>query len=84
MQHEHREKIKDITDSLANYFDKEEVEVGVVMSVLLTMCVHTMLKQGGVPPQEAISIFAQAVCNAYEEDTEDDIEPNEGEMQWLN
>ena len=87
MKHEHREKIKDITDSLANYFDKEEVEVGVVMSVLLTMCVHTMLKQGGVPPQEAISIFAQAICNACEEDEEDeedDIEPNEGEMQWLN
>jgi hypothetical protein len=86
MKHEHREKIKDITDSLSNYFDKEEVEVGVVMSVLLTMCVHTMLKQGGVPPHEAISIFAQAVCNASEdeEDIEDDIEPNEGEMQWLN
>jgi hypothetical protein len=84
MNNERKEKVKDITESLANYFDKEEVEVGVVMSVLLTMCVHTMLKQGGVPPQEAISIFAQAVCNAYEEDTEDDIEPNEGEMQWLN
>lgn len=80
-----REKVKDITDSLANYFDKEEVEVGVVMSVLLTMCVHTMLRQGGVPPHEAISIFAQAVCNASEEDAEEyDDEPNEGEVQWLN
>lgn len=79
-----REKVKDITDSLANYFDKEEVEVGVVMSVLLTMCVHTMLKQGGVPPHEAISIFTQAVCHACEEDEEEDDEPNEGEVQWLN
>ena len=86
MHNERKEKVKDITESLANYFDKEEVEVGVVMSVLLTMCVHTMLKQGGVPPHEAISIFAQAVCNANEEDEDidNDIEPNEGEMQWLN
>jgi hypothetical protein len=86
MQHEHREKIKDITDSLANYFDKEEVEVGVVMSVLLTMCVHTMLKQGGVPPHEAIMIFSQAVCHAVnnDDDEEDDDENNKGEMQWLN
>jgi Na+/citrate or Na+/malate symporter len=86
MQHEHKEKIKDITDSLANYFDKEEVEVGVVMSVLLTMCVHTMLKQGGIPPQDAIMIFSQAVCHAVDNDEEeiDDDENNEGEMQWLN
>lgn len=86
MHNERKEKVKDITESLANYFDKEEVEVGVVMSVLLTMCVHTMLKQGGVPPHEAISIFAQAVCNANEEDEDidNDIEPNEGEIQWLN
>jgi hypothetical protein len=84
MNQNQREKVKDITESLANYFDKEEVEIGVVMSVLLTMCVHTMLKQGGVPPHEAIRIFTGAICNAYEEDTEDDIEPNEGEMQWLN
>ena len=85
MHNERREKVKDITESLANYFDKEEVEVGVVMSVLLTMCVHTMLKQGKVPPHEAISIFAQAVCNASEDEEEiDDDENNEGEMQWLN
>jgi hypothetical protein len=84
MQEEYKEKVKDITDSLSNYFDKEEVEVGVVMSVLLTMCVHTMLKQGGIPPHEAIRIFTGAICNAYEADMEDDIEPNEGEMQWLN
>lgn len=84
MHNERKEKVKDITESLANYFDKEEVEVGVVMSVLLTMCVHTMLRQGGVPPHEAISIFAQAICNASEEDEEEDDEPNEGEMQWLN
>jgi hypothetical protein len=85
MHNERKEKVKDITESLANYFDKEEVEVGVVMSVLLTMCVHTMLKQGGVPPHEAISIFAQAVCNASEDEEDiDDDENNEGEMQWLN
>ena len=82
MHNERKEKVKDITDSLANYFDKEEVEVGVVMSVLLTMCVHTMLRQGGVSPHEAIRIFADAVC--FHESNDDEDEPNEGEMQWLN
>lgn len=69
-----KDKVKDITESLASYFDKEEVEVGVVMSVLLTMCVHTMLKQGGVPPHEAIMIFTQAVCHMADSDEEDDEE----------
>ena len=84
MNHERRQKVKDITESLANYFDKEEVEVGVVMSVLVTMCVHTMLRQGGVPPQDAIRLFAEAVCNAYEEDVDSEDEPDTGEIQWLN
>jgi len=79
-----KEKVKDISESLANYFDKEEVEVGVVMSVLLTMCVHTMLEQGNVPPHEAIKIFADAVSFHVEKSEEDDDEPKEGEMQWLN
>lgn len=82
---ERKEKVKDITESLSDYFDKEEIEVGVVMSVLLTLCVHTMLRQGGVLPHEAIKIFSLAVCNAYEEGIcDDDDEHNEGEGQWLN
>ena len=86
MHNERKEKVKDITENLADYFDKEEIEVGVVMSVLLTMCVHTMLKQGGIPPQDAIMIFSQAVCHAVDNDEEDDDddELNKGEMQWLN
>ena len=86
MSEERKVQVKDITENLADYFDKEEIEVGVVMSVLLTMCVHTMLKQGGVPPHEAIMIFSQAVCHAVDndDDEKDDDENNEGEMQWLN
>jgi len=86
MNQERKVQVKDITENLADYFDKEEIEVGVVMSVLLTMCVHTMLKQGGIPPQDAIMIFSQAVCHAVDNDEEDDNddEPNKGEMQWLN
>ena len=86
MNQERKVQVKDITENLADYFDKEEIEVGVVMSVLLTMCVHTMLKQGGIPPQDAIMIFSQAVCHAVDNDEEDDDgdELNKGEMQWLN
>jgi hypothetical protein len=83
MNNQRKEQVKDVAESLANYFDKEELEVGVVMSVLLTMCVHTMLKQGGVPPHEAIKIFSEAICHAVETEEEED-EPNEGEIQWLN
>jgi hypothetical protein len=85
MNQERKVQVKDITENLADYFDKEEIEVGVVMSVLLTMCVHTMLKQGGIPPQDAIMIFSQAVCHAVDNNEEDDDdELNKGEMQWLN
>ena len=87
MSEERKVQVKDITENLADYFDKEEIEVGVVMSVLLTMCVHTMIKQGGIPPQDAIMIFSQAVCHAVDnadDEEDDDDENNEGEMQWLN
>jgi hypothetical protein len=72
-----KEKVQALAEGLSNYFDKEEVEVGVVMSTLLTMCVHTMLRQGAVPPHVAIQLFTEAVCNCYELD-------NEGESEWLN
>ena len=83
------EQLKEIQDALGSYFEKEDMEVGMVMSVLFTMLINTMLGHARVPPHEAIRLFTQAVCD-YEEQAEEgeelDIEvtPNEEKMQWLN
>ena len=82
-RHEQLEKIQ---DALGSYFEKEDMEVGMVMSVLLTMLINTMLGHAHVPPHEAIRLFTQAVCDYAEQEDEVDFEvkPNEEKMQWLN
>ena len=86
---EKQKQLKYIADTLGSYFEKEDMEVGMVMSVLFTMLINTMLGHARVPPHEAIRLFTQAVCD-YEEQAEEgeelDIEvtPNEEKMQWVN
>jgi len=85
-RHEQLEKIQ---DALGSYFEKEDMEVGMVMSVLLTMLINTMLSHAHVPPHEAIRIFSQAVCDCTEQASEGEeldieVKPNEEKMQWLN
>ena len=83
-RHEQLEKIQ---DALGSYFEKEDMEIGMVMSVLLTMLINTMLGHAHIPPHEAIRLFSQAVCD-YAEQAEDEVDfevkPNEEKMQWLN
>lgn len=86
---ERQKQLKYIADTLGSYFEKEDMEVGMVMSVLFTMLINTMLGHAHVPPHEAIRLFTQAVCDYVEQaeaDAEVDIEvkPNEEKMQWLN
>jgi hypothetical protein len=81
------EQLKLIADTLGSYFEKEDMEVGMVMSVLVTMLVNTMLGHTDMPPHEAIRLFTQAICDYVDEaENEIDIEvkPNEEKMQWLN
>jgi hypothetical protein len=85
-RHEQLEKIQ---DALGSYFEKEDMEVGMVMSVLLTMLINTMLGHAHVPPHEAIRLFSQAVCDYTEQASEGEeldieVKPNEEKMQWLN
>ena len=83
------EQLKEIQDALGSYFEKEDMEIGMVMSVLFTMLINTMLGHARVPPHEAIRLFTQAVCD-YEEQAEEgeeldiEVKPNEEKMQWLN
>jgi hypothetical protein len=81
------EQLKLIADTLGSYFEKEDMEVGMVMSVLVTMLVNTMLGHTDMPPHEAIRLFTQAICDYVDEaENEIDIEvkPNEEKVQWIN
>jgi hypothetical protein len=82
-----REQMEKIQDALGSYFEKEDMEIGMVMSVLFTMLINTMLGHTKMPPHEAIRLFTQAVCD-YAEQAEDEVDfevkPNEEKMQWLN
>jgi hypothetical protein len=81
------EQLKHIADTLGSYFEKEDMEVGMVMSVLVTMLVNTMLGHTDMPPHEAIRLFTQAICDYVEQaENEIDIEVklNEEKMQWIN
>jgi D-hexose-6-phosphate mutarotase len=81
-----REQMEKIQDALGTYFEKEDMEIGMVMSVLFTMLINTMLGHTKMPPHEAIRLFTQAVCDYAEQEDEVDFEvkPNEEKMQWLN
>jgi len=84
---EKREQLEKIQDALGSYFEKEDMEIGMVMSVLFTMLINTMLGHTKKPPHHAIRLFTQAVCD-YAEQAEDEVDfevkPNEEKMQWLN
>jgi hypothetical protein len=81
------EQLEEIQDALGSYFEKEDMEIGMVMSVLFTMLINTMLGHTKMPPHQAIRLFTQAVCD-YAEQAEDEVDfevkPNEEKMQWLN
>jgi len=81
------EQLKLIADTLGSYFEKEDMEVGMVLSVLVTMLVNTMLSHTDMPPHEAIRLFTQAICDYVDEaENEIDIEVklNEEKVQWIN
>lgn len=75
-------KVKEV---LGTYFEKEELEVGMVVGVLMSMLV-TIMKDAGTPPHHAILMFGTAVAKCYEDDEdENEEEPDEkGVAQWLN
>ena len=77
---EQADKIKEV---LGTYFEKEDLEVGIVISVLMSMLVG-ILKDTGTPPHHAILMFGTLVAKSYEEDDEEDESNKEGVAQWLN
>jgi len=81
-----QEQLQKISEALGSYFEKEEMEVGMVMSVLFTMLINTMLGHANVPPHEAIRLFANAVCEYVDSHDEEDIktQAEKENIQWLN
>ena len=77
------EQANKIQEVLGTYFEKEELEVGMVVGVLMSMLVRIM-RDAGTPPHHAILMFGTAVAKAYEEDDEEDEPNEEGVAQWLN
>lgn len=81
-----KEQLIQMRDALGSYFEKEDMEVGMVMSVLLTMLVETMIDHAKMEPHTAMLVMNKAIAHAYDEinDEEDDDDNNEGVSQWLN
>lgn len=82
------EKAHEIKKSLSAYFEKEDLEIGVVVGILMTMLVE-VLEATDTPPHHAILMFGTLVAQRHddkdESDDEGEDEPDEkGVMQWLN
>ena len=75
-------KANELRDVLGSYFEKEELEVGVVVSVLMSMLINLM-KDTETPPHHAILMFGTLVAKTYEDDEEDEPD-EEGVAQWVN
>jgi len=83
---ERKEQLVQMRDALGSYFEKEDMEVGMVMSVLLAMLVETMLEHAKMQPHTAMLVMNRAVAHAYDgiNDDEEEDDNNEGVSQWLN
>jgi hypothetical protein len=77
---EQANKIKEV---LGTYFEKEELEIGMVVGVLMSMLVNVM-KDADTPPHHAILMFGTAVAKCYDDDDDEDESNKEGVAQWLN
>ena len=70
------EQAEALKDKVGNLFTETNIELGVVMSVLVSMLVATAIEQGGMTPVELIRLFAQAV-EKYEDHNEESEEEDE-------
>lgn len=78
-------KANELREVLGTYFEKEELETGIVASVLMSMLVDIMI-QNETPPHHAILMFGTLVASKYadEEEDEENEADNAGEDKWQN
>ena len=60
------EQAEDLKDKVGDLFTETNIELGVVMSVLVSMLVDTAISQADMTPVELIRLFASAV-ESYED-----------------
>jgi hypothetical protein len=83
-EHEkHAEQVIEIRELVGSILGNDKYNLGAVMSALVNMLVLTALDQARMPPEQLISIVAQAVCHSVETDKELLEEERKG-IKWLN
>jgi hypothetical protein len=60
------EQAEDLKDKVGDLFTETNIELGVVLSVLVSMLVDTAISQADMTPVELIRLFASAV-ESYED-----------------
>jgi hypothetical protein len=74
------EKLVDVRSKIGDLLTEDDLSVGEVVSLLMSMLIQTSY-EAGISPMKMVGAMAQG-CEAYEEISERKNE--RGEMQWLN
>lgn len=69
----------ELKDKVGDLFNEADIEVGLALTVLVSMAVDTGLKQAKIEPHEFIRMLAQSVCKAQEVIEEEELLDEEGE-----
>lgn len=75
------EQAEDLKDKVGNVFTETNVELGLVMSVLVSMLVSTAIDQAHMTPVELVRLFSQAV-EAFEDNKK--LEKEEDDEQVIS
>jgi hypothetical protein len=69
----------ELRDKVGDLFTKTNIELGVVMSVLVSMLVSTAVEQANMTPVELIRLFSQAV-ESYEDNRKEEKEEEDEQV----
>lgn len=69
----------ELRDKVGDLFTETNIELGVVMSVLVSMMVSTAIEQANMTPVELIRLFSQAV-EKYEDNLKEEVEEENVEI----
>jgi len=69
-------KAEQLADRVGSLFTEENLEIGLVMSVLVSMLVSTAIGQAGMSGLQLVRLFSQAV-EKYEDHNEESEEEDE-------
>ena len=80
MKHEELLKqAEELKDKVGDIFTETNIELGVVMSVLVSMMVSTAIEQANMTPVELIRLFSQAV-ESYEDNRKEEKEEEDEQV----